>query len=171
MVHGRIRDVEREARHHLVHEDAEVVAQKCACDAQRPGRRYNEDVPRGDQGIREILGFRGFEERVGRLVAESALVKAIADKTQGKDGCSKRIAGGLRVATEELRKDLIVVFYPMLGPGIDSCVPRGSRKGSSNLASLLYCGRMSDCEGRWKTYAKGDILPEERVESNGKGRD
>lgn len=112
VVHGRVGNVERETRDHAVHEDAEVVAQKCACDAQSPGGRYDENVPHGDQGICEVTGFRGFEERVGRLVAECMLVEAIADKAQGEDGCGKSVAGCLGVAPKELSKGLVVVFLP-----------------------------------------------------------
>lgn len=52
----------------------------------------------------------GLEEGMGRLGAESALVDRISYYPQRENRHSEAIAGVLRVPSEELREDFIVVF-------------------------------------------------------------
>ena len=81
-VHWRVGDVERETRHDLVEQDAKVVAQVGARQAQRPHGRQDEYVAEreqaaGQDGHQRVLGQKG-----GRgLIAEGALVST----TQGGD--------------------------------------------------------------------------------------
>ena len=51
VVHGRRRDVEREAGHRRVHQDPEVVAQIRARQPQRPHGREHEDVAAEEEAV------------------------------------------------------------------------------------------------------------------------
>jgi hypothetical protein len=51
VVHGRRRDVEREAGHRRVHQDPEVVAQVRAGQPQRPHGREHEDVAAEEEAV------------------------------------------------------------------------------------------------------------------------
>ncbi len=110
IVHGGVGDVEGEAGDHVVHEDAKVVAEEGARDAERPRRRHHQDVAAGEQPVREPLDAVLVEGRVRRLLAQRALIQVVADEAQREDGGGQGVAGGLGAAAEELGKDLIVVF-------------------------------------------------------------
>jgi hypothetical protein len=82
VVHGRGRDVEGEARHGRVHQDAKVVAQVRARDAQRPHARQHERVARQEERDRRVLDQRVEERRVRGLRGES-LVVAVRERVSG----------------------------------------------------------------------------------------
>ena len=57
----------------MVHEDAEVVAEEGARDAERVRRGHHERLPGGEERERDERGERRGEERVLGLVLEGAL--------------------------------------------------------------------------------------------------
>lgn len=69
----------------MVHEDAEVVAQERAGDAERPRRRHHQHVAAGQQPVREPLHRGLVEDRVRRLLAERSLVQEVAHEAQRED--------------------------------------------------------------------------------------
>jgi len=74
VVHWCVGDVERETRHHVVHQNAKVVAQVGPCDAECPHGGQDEDVSARDQGGGDEFGEGCHEEGMGGLLAEGALV-------------------------------------------------------------------------------------------------
>jgi len=74
VVHRRVGHVEWESSHHLVHQDAKVVAQVRPRDAERPHRGEDEDVSARDERGGDELGEGSREEGMSGLVAEGALV-------------------------------------------------------------------------------------------------
>lgn len=109
-VHRRAAHVEGEPRDHLVHQDAKVVAQERARDAERPRARDDEDVAGGEEQHGGELGERVQEQRVRGLLGDGGLVEEVADEAEREDGGREGVAGVLGVAAEELGEDLVVVF-------------------------------------------------------------
>lgn len=84
-VHRTTCYIEWEASDHIIHQDAKVVSQVCACDAQSPHRGEDEDIAAGKEGNGERFGERiGYDFRVGRLVLEGA---GVAIKSLAKSCC------------------------------------------------------------------------------------
>lgn len=54
IIHGRARDIERETRHGLIHQDAEIIAQIRARDAERPGTGQHENVAHQDERVGDV---------------------------------------------------------------------------------------------------------------------
>lgn len=102
IVHGGAGDVEGEAGHDAVHQDAEVVAQEGAGDAQAQSRGDHEDIAGGNKGITGVCKGVSVEEGMRRLVAESTLVKEVAEQAQGEDGQGEGVAGSLGASSEQL---------------------------------------------------------------------
>lgn len=67
-VHRRRRHVERKARHHLVHQDAAVVAQKRSRNAQPQRRGDDEDHARGEERVSGHLREQRRQQRMRRLL-------------------------------------------------------------------------------------------------------
>jgi hypothetical protein len=74
MIHGRLADVERERRYRRVHQDAEVVAKICACDAERPHGGQDESVAGEEEGNRGIFDEGVEESGVGWLGGKGFVV-------------------------------------------------------------------------------------------------
>lgn len=115
VVHRRVRDAEREPRHHVVHQDAEVVAQVRARDAQRPHARQHEHVAGPDERHGQRLRHGRLQQRVRGLTAQRALVHGVADDAEREDGHGQRVAAVQAVAARELGDGLVVVFLPRRG--------------------------------------------------------
>lgn len=111
IIHGRSRDIERETRDGLIHQDAEIIAQVRARDAERPCRAEDEDVAEGDQGVGDIGHEWLGEEGMGGLVAEGALEESVAEEAEGEDGEGKGVAGELGAVVEEVGEGFVVVFW------------------------------------------------------------
>jgi hypothetical protein len=77
IVHGSRTNVEGEACDHVVHEDAEVVAEVGACDAESVHGGQDEDVAGDEQSNGQGFRHRAKKERVGRLASEGALIALI----------------------------------------------------------------------------------------------
>lgn len=105
--------VEGEARHHLVHQNAKVVAQEGARDAQAPRRRDDKDVADDEQGVSGSLRVQRLQERVRGLLGQGRLVQPIAEEAQREDGRGEGIAGRVGSAPEQPCQDLVVVFCRM----------------------------------------------------------
>lgn len=101
-VHGRSRNVKRESGNHFIHEEAEIVAQKCAPDAQAPCRGNDEDVAARDEGVCSRLRVGAQQERVRWLLGDGRLVEPVADDAEREDGCGERVVGDGGVAAKEL---------------------------------------------------------------------
>lgn len=100
VVHGRVGDVEGEARDDVIHQDAEVVAEEGAGDAEGPGGGDDEDIPGEDEGVGGELHGGSVEKGVGGLLAEGFLVEEIADEAEREDGEGEEVAGDLGVTSE-----------------------------------------------------------------------
>lgn len=98
-VHRRRRHVEGKARHHLVHEDAAVVAQEGSRNAQPPCRGDDEDHATGEERVSDNLRQQRRQQRMRRLVLQGCLVQRIADEAEREDGDGERIAGDVAVAS------------------------------------------------------------------------
>ena len=109
-VHRRTRHIEREPSDHLIHEDAEVVAQEGACDTEGPGGGDDEDVAARDEGVGGGLDGEGEEERVGTLLGDGGLEEVVAEDAEGEDGGGEGVAGGDGAPSEEVGEDLVVVL-------------------------------------------------------------
>lgn len=135
VVHGRVGEIEGKAGDDVIHQDAEVVAQEGAGDAQRPCRRDDQDISSGDQGVAGVRGDVGLEQRVRRLVAQGALVEQVAHDADREDGRGEGVAGRLGAAAEELGKDLVAILY--------------------RRVSLLleHCRQLSELQGRYTDLA------------------
>ena len=110
-VHGRANYVEREARHHLVEQDSKVVTQERARDAQPQRRRDDKDVAACDECVGCELRVRREEERVRRLFRDGRFVQVVADQAEREDGRGEAVACRHGASAEELRQDLVVIFY------------------------------------------------------------
>ena len=99
MVHGRRADAEREARNHLVHQDAEVVAQVRARDAQRPHAGQHQRVAAEQQADGQTLRERSQERRVCGLGAQGALVDGVARDAEQEDGHGESVAAAVGVVS------------------------------------------------------------------------
>ena len=110
MVHRRAGHVEREASDDLVHQDAEVVAQVCARDAERPHAAQYECVATQEQADGQALGEGGEEGWVGWLGAQGALVYEVTRDAKGEDGDGEGVAAAVGVVSGEAREGLVVVF-------------------------------------------------------------
>lgn len=84
MVHGCIRDVEGKRRDGRVHKDAEVVAQVCACYAERPHGGQDERGAGCEEGERGELNQGVGEERVCWLRFEGCAVAVFGLLTYGR---------------------------------------------------------------------------------------
>lgn len=72
-VHGTSRHIERESSDHIIHQDAKVISQVCACNAEGPHGGEDEDIAAGEEGKGEGLSKRiGCDFGVGGLVFEGA---------------------------------------------------------------------------------------------------
>lgn len=105
--------VEGEASHHLVHQDAKVVAQEGARDAQAPRRRDDKDVAEDEQGVSGSLRVQRLQKRVRWLLRQGRLVQPIAEEAQREDGHGEGIAGRVGSAPKQPGQDLVVVFCRM----------------------------------------------------------
>lgn len=85
IVHWRPGNVEREARHDVVHQDAKVIAEICARDPQRPHAAQDEDIATGDEADCQALRYESLEQWMRDLSAECALVECIPEETDGED--------------------------------------------------------------------------------------
>jgi hypothetical protein len=86
VIHGRLADVEREGCDGRVHEDAEVVAQVGASDAERPHGCQDEGVAGEEEGNCGVFYKRGEERWVCGLGGESFVVTVVV--CVSRDGCS-----------------------------------------------------------------------------------
>lgn len=132
VVHGRVGDVEGEARDHVVHQDAEVVAQEGSRDAQGPCRRDDEDVAGGEEGVADVCGQRSLESWVRGLVAQGALVEGVADEAEGENGCGEGVAGCFGIAAEGTGHEVGAVFSTRDDAGVGMLVLRFMSKGSDS---------------------------------------
>ena len=111
VVHGGVGDVEGEAGDDAVHEDAEVVAEEGAGDAEGPGRRDDQHVAARQQAVRQPAHLRPvLQQPVRRLRPQRPLVQEVAHQPQREDGRRQRVARRLRPPAEEPGQDLVVVF-------------------------------------------------------------
>lgn len=99
-VHRRRGHVEGKARHHLVHQDAAVVAQERSRNAQPPRRRDDEDHARAEERVSGNLREQRRQQRMRRLVLQGGLEERVADEAEREDCDCERIAGGVAVAAE-----------------------------------------------------------------------
>lgn len=76
VIHWCIRHVKGESGDHVIHEDAEIVAEVGARDSESPHRREYEDVTAGQESICKRVRERCLEERVAGLCAEGAFIAA-----------------------------------------------------------------------------------------------
>lgn len=74
VIHGRIGDIEGKRGYPMIHQDAKVVAQIRASDAQSPHAAKDEDVARGNQTVAEIGRRWRHEQIVGRLRSERTFI-------------------------------------------------------------------------------------------------
>lgn len=132
VVHWRIGDVERERCHPVIHENAKVIAQICAGNAQSPHATEHEKIAGGDQSIPDVVRGGRLQERVRWLSAERTFVSApsvngvdrnrarsmkrirdpqcISENAYREDRHSQCITAISRVSSEQLCQDLVVVF-------------------------------------------------------------
>lgn len=141
MVHGRIGDVEGEGCDGFVHEDAEVVAEVGAGDAECVHGGQDEGVAREEEGDCRVFDQRGEEGWGGGLGGESFIVakeryvlagwqvemcllcvylrvewdvQVVSKDTQRENGHGERIAAEAWVATEDFGEELVMVFCGLL---------------------------------------------------------
>ena len=74
MIHGRLANIKRKRRYGRVHQDAEVIAQICACDAERPHGGEDEGIAGEEDGDGGVFDEGGGEGRVGGLGGEGFVV-------------------------------------------------------------------------------------------------
>lgn len=132
VIHGRVGHIEWERGHRRVHQDAKVVAEVCACDAERPHRGQDEGVAGEEERDRGVLDEWVLEERRGGLIGEGfvvaeryvsvlrrvwrldrlakADVQVVSEDAEREDGHGERVAPIATVTTEELSDDLVVVL-------------------------------------------------------------
>lgn len=111
MVHGRAGDVERETGDLVVHQDAKVVAEIGARDAQGPHARDDKHISDNEEGGGGVLDGVGGEDVEGGLVAQRLLVKVVASDSDREDDDGQEVAAVPRIAAKELGEDSVVVFY------------------------------------------------------------
>ncbi|KAI3484933.1 hypothetical protein L1887_51823 [Cichorium endivia] len=109
-VHGVGHHIEREARHHAVHQDAKVVAQVGARHAQCVHGRQHKHVARRKQHRRRRLDPRLLQQRMRRLIFERQVVQMVAHDTERKDGHGEQVAAEVATSAEQLGDRLAVVL-------------------------------------------------------------
>jgi hypothetical protein len=109
-VHGCAGDVEGEASHHLIHQDAKVVTKKGTRDAKSPGGRDDEDVSASQQRVSGGLDINRLEERMRGLLGDGGLEDVVTDHAQTEDCGGKRVASGVGATSEEVRQELVVIL-------------------------------------------------------------
>jgi len=114
-VHGRTDDVEWEPGDHLVHEDAKVIAQKGAGDAEAPCRRDDKRVAEGDEGVGRGLGVDARQQWVRGLLANGGLVEEVAEEAEREDGRGETVAGCAGASAKQVREKLVVVLCKING--------------------------------------------------------
>jgi hypothetical protein len=97
MVHGRRANAEREPGHHLVHQDAKVVAQVRARDAERPHAGQHQRVAAEQQADGQALRERAQQGRVSGLGAQGALVDGVAGDSEQEDCYGEGVATAVGV--------------------------------------------------------------------------
>lgn len=109
-VHRVAHDIKREAGHHLVHEDAKVVAEVGAGHAQHPHGRHDEHAAERKQRDRHCTHRRVLERGVGRLEGQCVVVQVVAQDTQRKDGHREDVASKIGPVAQQSRQRAVVVF-------------------------------------------------------------
>jgi hypothetical protein len=99
MIHGRFADIERETRHRRVHEDAKVVAEVGARDAEGVHGCQDEGVSREEERDCGVFDERGGEGGVGRLGREGFVVSVLWGL--GWWSCWERGAGNVQEVSED----------------------------------------------------------------------
>lgn len=107
----------------MVHEDAKVVSEVCACDSECPHGGEDKDVSGDEEGSGECFYGGDGEELVRGLVLECGVVEVVTEDAEGEDGQSEEVAAKVSVAVEDACNRLI----PVLVLGDD--VPEGGIEG------------------------------------------
>jgi hypothetical protein len=113
----------------VVHEDAKVVAEEGASDAEGPGGGNDESVAAGEEGVGSGLDVNGLEGRMGGLLVDGTVEKGVADEAEAEDCSGQGVAGSLGAAAEEVCEDLVVVLWRGV---LDAKAARG-RQSRANL--------------------------------------
>lgn len=138
VVHGSAGDVEWKAGDDAIHQNAKVVTEEGAGDAQAQCRGDDEGVAESEKGIGGVFDVGALEERVGGLVTESALVEKVADKTEAEDGGGQEVAGYLGIAAESAGEELGAV---LCGYVLGSLVIDRWAVGMVGFARTNLCGQ------------------------------
>lgn len=140
IIHGRSRDVEWETRDRLIHQDAEVVAEIGARDAQGPGAGKDKGVAGSEEGVSEE---REVERGVVGLGVESGFVPVakawLAREVEEEEGMERMLSAEMRrfdsqIITEQTERE------DCQGQGIASPEGVAIEKPSEKLVVVL-------CEG------------------------
>lgn len=113
IVHGVVSHVEGKACHNVVHEDAKVVTQVGASDAERPHGAKHKHVTNAEwcngQSLDNVwvLG----EEWPCGLITEGLFVENVTDNAKRENSQGKTVAAEPGVAESKLCEEFRMVFY------------------------------------------------------------
>ncbi len=148
------------------HEDAEVVAQVRARDAEGPHRTADQHVAGDDQRVGHQARGGRLHRRVGGLGAQGALEEAVADDAQEEDHGAEEVACQEGVAAEEAGEGFVVVFWDAGELDVFACVSAAGCVGGKGVpcrAAMLDV-RLAGGGGRVWGWGNRDILPKYGVE-------
>lgn len=130
VVHGVVGHVEGEARDPLVHENAKVVAQVGACDAQSVHGGEHQHVAHTKQhhgqGLDDV-GVGDGQQDGGGLLLKSLVVQVVSEDAQREDGDGQQVASRLGSSGDLGQKVRVV-----LGPSDNVPEDGVERDGSEN---------------------------------------